>query len=238
MLKFFLLWISLAWSAHAVSAIQILATRVIVNEKENEQSFTIRNTGDAPSLVQLWLSEKNDISMKISDNVPLILTPPVARINAQKSKVFRIFLAEDAKERLPKDRESVFWINALDVPAVDESEQSANRMDIAFRTRIKLFYRPAGISGTLIAAGEGLSWTPEKVKNDLVYSVTNRSPFHVSLANLYLEKGDKQVAQLSGEMVDPYSTRKLTFKNINESEVKLRYQYITDLGAFVDKKLQ
>ncbi|WP_312045665.1 molecular chaperone [Erwinia sp.] len=238
MLRMILFFITLGWSVFSFSAIQILATRVILNEAEKEQSFTIRNTGDMPSLVQIWLAEKSNSSMAITNDIPLVITPPVARINANRSKVFRFFPTEEAATALAKDRESMFWINALDVPAIDDNAESGNKLDIAFRTRIKAFYRPAGLSGTLIEAAENLKWTVKKEKAKWTYTVTNDSPYHISFSRFtLLGDGDKELETLPGEMIDPYSSKKIVFNRVSNNVVEMNYQYITDLGAFVFKKL-
>lgn len=238
MLRLILLLATLGWSAFSFSAIQILATRVILNEAEKEQSFTIRNTGDMPSLVQVWLAEKDNNSMAISNDIPLVITPPVARINTNRSKVFRFFPTEEVTMTLAKDRESMFWINALDVPAINDDATPVNKLNIAFRTRIKAFYRPAGLSGTLIEAAENLEWTVKKEAGKWTYGVTNNSPYHISFARFSLVgDGKKEIATLPGDMIEPYSSKKIVFEHVNHNVVEMNYQYITDLGAFVFKKL-
>lgn len=225
------------WPALSLSAVQILTTRVILNQSEKEQTFLIRNTGEKPSLLQIWLSDKDNEGMTISDDIPLVITPPVARINPDKNKVFRIFPAAEAAALLPQDRESMFWINALDAPAMDSEAEKGNRLNIAFRTRIKAFYRPTGLAGSLIEAGEKLQWTVQKNATDITYTVKNASPYHISFAKLFLSDNNKEIATLPGDMVEPYTVKNFQFKNIKSGAVTLNYQYITDLGAYVDKKL-
>lgn len=237
MLRLILLWSALCWSASSCAAIQILATRVILYEAEKEQSFTIRNTGDEPSLVQIWLSKKDNSSLNITDDIPLAIMPPIARINAGNVKVFRFFPTEKASAALPADRESMFWINALDVPAVEDENVADNKINIAFRTRIKAFYRPVGIKGTLIEAGENLQWSMSKEAKNLVYTVTNNSAYHISVVDFSLKKGEKAISSLPGDIIAPWETKKYIFKNVEDSGVSLNYQYISDLGAFIPKKV-
>ncbi len=56
-----------------------------------------------------------------------------------------------ASSVLPKDRESVFWFNVLEVPPKPDAATVANQslLQLAFRTRIKLFYRPEALKGIL-----------------------------------------------------------------------------------------
>ncbi|WP_163540299.1 fimbrial biogenesis chaperone, partial [Klebsiella pneumoniae] len=50
---------------------------------------------------------------------------------------------------LPADRESVFFLNVLDIPPRPENLQNQNTVQLAIKSRIKLFYRPAALKGTL-----------------------------------------------------------------------------------------
>ncbi len=48
--------------------------------------------------------------------------------------------------RLPQDRESLFWFNLLDIPPEPKNGKTDNYLQLAIRSRIKLFYRPAGVA--------------------------------------------------------------------------------------------
>lgn len=235
MYKKYLFILTIIFPPTAFSAIQILGTRVILNAQEKEQSFVIKNTGESPSLLQLWLSEKDNDGMEISDNIPLVITPPVARVNVKRKKVFRIFPTGDALKALPQDRESIFWLNVLDVPAVGEEIEPQNKINIAFRTRIKVFYRPATMKGTLLDSAEKLLWTEKTSSKGRAYSVTNNSPFNITIANLDLMSGEKVAVSLPGKMVAPYSTEEFTFKNPPAGVVSMSYRYISDLGGYISQ---
>ncbi|YCI29708.1 molecular chaperone [Erwinia sp. PK3-005] len=227
----------LTYSSVSLASIQIMSTRVILNAAEKEQTFVIRNVGDSPSLVQLWLSDKNSNEMKIQDNLPLFITPPVGRINVNKRKVFRLFPTDQAIGVLPQDRESMFWINALDVPEQDANSTKKNKLSLAFRTRIKLFYRPENMKGNLIEAAENVTWNKRQTTKGYEITATNNSPFHITLVNMKLMHGDKPVATMPGEMVPPYASKTFLFKVAKPTGAStLEYDYISDLGAFVNVK--
>lgn len=66
-----------------------------------------------------------------------------------------------ASSVLPKDRESVFWFNVLEVPPKPDAATVANQslLQLAFRTRIKLFYRPEALKGNPSEAPLALKWS-------------------------------------------------------------------------------
>ncbi|MGM1329379.1 fimbrial biogenesis chaperone, partial [Klebsiella michiganensis] len=48
---------------------------------------------------------------------------------------------------LPEDRESVFWLNVKSIPATDDSVPNNNVLQVVVKSRLKIFYRPAGLEG-------------------------------------------------------------------------------------------
>lgn len=239
-----------AGSAHA--ALQIAGTRIVFDGTQKEQTVRLNNTGDAPVLAQLWVdSGKDDVQGNVqagAENTPFILNPPVTRINGGKSQVIRVFKTAETAA-LPADRESVFYFNALEVPArakaapgakAADGEESANadkgenRLTIALRTRLKLFYRPAGIKADVIEAAQGLTWKGHRDGNDYVVTCTNGSPLHVSFARLVLKHGDAETPVQSA-MASPKGETTFRFEGAaaGQGPLVLNYDYITDLGAFV-----
>jgi chaperone protein EcpD len=110
--------------------------------------------------------------------VPFVLTPPINRVDAGKSQSLRITYL--GSPPLPQDKESVFWVNVLEVPAKSKGiKEDQSRLNIAFRSRIKLFYRPAGLKGNSLQAIKELQWQPA---GDGV-NVTNPTPYYVSTAS-------------------------------------------------------
>ncbi|MDE9471355.1 fimbria/pilus periplasmic chaperone, partial [Xenorhabdus bovienii] len=78
-------------------------------------------------------------------NVPFILTPPVNRIDPNKGQSLRIRYIEN--NHLPADRESLFWLNALEIPVKIKEEGNRNYLQFAIRTCIKIFFRPSSLKG-------------------------------------------------------------------------------------------
>ena len=48
---------------------------------------------------------------------------------------------------LPRDRESLFYLNFLQVPAVRQTNSDKNKLLLVVTNRLKVFYRPAGLAG-------------------------------------------------------------------------------------------
>nr|WP_315592511.1 molecular chaperone [uncultured Cupriavidus sp.] len=227
-----------AGPSHA--AIQVAGTRIVLEGDQKEQSVRLANTADTPVLAQIWLDKDGGNGTGTieagAQDVPFILTPPVARLNGGKSQVVRIFKSAEVAS-LPKDRESVFYFNALEIPARVGGKQGENHLNIALRTRLKMFYRPAGLKADLSEAAESLKWRVRRDGADLVVTCSNGSPLHVSFASLVLKQGkDKGESALPGGMAGPLADKEFRFVDAaagTGAALSLDLNYITDLGAFV-----
>ncbi|HFK4477635.1 TPA: molecular chaperone [Citrobacter sedlakii] len=229
--------LSLACSFQAMSTIQIMTTRVVLNAAEKEQSVRINNVGAQPTLTQVWLSttEKNIGAEK--EQLPFFINPPVARINSQKGKVFRIFQTDEAINKYPKDRETMLWLNVLDIPPELPEDANKNQIKMAFRTLIKFFYRPAGLKGNPMEAADNLTWELQKTAKGYAVTGTNRSPYYVSMTNAWLLNAEGKESEVEGQILAPYSQLTYHFPQVNAVQGKgvFKYNYITDLGAYIKR---
>ncbi|WP_312394268.1 fimbria/pilus periplasmic chaperone [Mixta calida] len=99
----------------ALAGIVINSTRVIYPEGKKEVTARLDNQNEYPSLVQSWIDsgDKNEEINKIK--VPFIILPPVTRIEPHQGQTLRINFTGEGFN-LPSDRESVYWLNVLDIP--------------------------------------------------------------------------------------------------------------------------
>lgn len=121
----------------AYASIAIGRTRVVFNAENHSQSFKIKNNSNQPYLVQSWIEDEQ--GNKVSE--PFVMLPPVQRIEANEESLISIrSLSSIAK--LPQDRESVFYINVLEIPP---KSSKVNQVQLAVQSHIKLFYRPSSL---------------------------------------------------------------------------------------------
>lgn len=209
------------------AGIVVNGTRVIYPGNEREVTVRLSNTGTGPVLVQSWI-DKGDVDARPEKiQVPFILTPPINRINPDKSQTLR--LSYTGSPALPEDRESVYWLNVLEIPPVTK-KIAPNRIQVAFRTRIKLFYRPAALSDRAKAAeaAEKLSWS---VSNGEL-KATNSSPYFVSLASVSLSQGSRKTS-VDGVMISPLSSHGFHIKDteLMRAGTSVSWEYVNDWGA-------
>ena len=188
-----MLALSLFSALPAQAGIVITGTRVIYPAGEQEVTVKIDNDGERPVLVQSWIDEGDANASPETASVPFTLTPPVSRINKGKGQMLRLIYTGAT---LPADKESLFWLNVLEIPATSQEKQ--NKLKMAFRSRLKIFYRPAGLPGSANEAGQSVVWknVPGGIEG------TNPTPYYVSMANLTGDKEGKVVVAKGG-MIEP-----------------------------------
>jgi chaperone protein EcpD len=205
----------------AQAGIVVAGTRVIYPADKKEVTVSMKNTGQSPALVQSWIDTGDPTEAPQNITVPFVLMPPFARIDGGKGQTLRLMYTGGA---LPQDRESVFWLNILSVPP-KKSDAHNQYLNVAYQTRIKLFYRPAGLELSAEAAGEKLQW---KREGD-TFSVFNPTPYHITLLDVSGEANNKATS-LQGEMIHPYEKRVIAKQIGMKSGEQINYAIVDDLG--------
>lgn len=216
----------IAYNANA--DIVISGTRVIYPESAKDVIINLENKGTHPLLVQSWLDDGRDTVDPQELKLPFVITPPVTRVDAQKGQSIRVTWLGQS---MPKDRESLFWFNVLEVPPKAKAEDSQNMLQLAFRTRIKLFFRPDGLKGTPAEAAKNLKWTQQKQADGLVLVAKNDAVYNVSIASAVLEVNGKKY-EIDSHSVKPLSSETMKVKGLSTTATgKVKYASINDFGG-------
>ncbi|CNH99323.1 fimbria/pilus periplasmic chaperone [Yersinia pekkanenii] len=216
------------------AAMTISGTRVIFPAAQKEVSIRTNNKGTQPALVQVWVDDGKSNANINNVTVPFMVTPPVFRVEAGKGQSIRIIYNGMA---LPQDKESVFWFNMLDIPSVQKDGSDKNKLELAFRTRIKIFYRPTSLDSSGSEQREKLQWEliSDSQKGQGV-KVTNPTPYYISFDSGVAITGGNKV-ELNTEMLAPFSTLVFYPKNKTSSISAVNYKVLNDYGANVEEKL-
>lgn len=202
------------------SAVVITGTRVIYSAADREVSVKMNNNGASPVLVQSWIDRGDRHSTPENANAPFFITPPVNRVNAGRGQVLRI---RYTGETLAQDKESVFYLNVLEVPPKVKNAEGQNMLHMAFRSRLKLFFRPVGLKGSSQDAPHKVIWT--RSGNQL--SASNPTPFHINVA-LFTEDESGKTPIGEGGMIKPGGVATFT---LSKSSARYYPVIINDYGA-------
>lgn len=228
-----------AFSTSADASIVIGGTRVVYNEGAREVSVQLDNNGDLPSLVQSWIDAGNLDSSPEDSDAPFVLTPPIARVNAHSGQALRIAFT-GATQPLPHDHESVFWLNVLDIPPEPTAAPGSNKnfIQLAFRSRIKLFYRPKGLPGTANDAPDALQWKQGRTdKGALTIVASNPTPYHVSMIAVNAVYGQKSTDLApQGYMLAPGEQHAFELpKDSGIAPSSVNFSAINDFGGHIQR---
>lgn len=210
-----------AFSANA--NVIITGTRVIYPAGQKNVIVKLENNDDSAALVQAWIDNGNPNADPKYTKTPFVITPPVARVEAKSGQSLRITFT--GSEPLPDDRESLFYFNLLDIPPKPDAAFLAKHgsfMQIAIRSRLKLFYRPAKLSMDSFDAMKKVVFkaTPEGVLVD------NQTPYYMNyIGLLHQNKPAKNV-----KMVAPFSQAVFEAKGVRSGD-KLKWVLVNDYGA-------
>lgn len=178
-MKYSLLLIALLlYTLSAQAGIVINGTRAIYEGDKREISLGIKNPDNTPYLVQGWIE-----NIEGQPKQPFILTPPIFKLAAEQESAPRIIYA--GKEgMLPQDRESVFWINIKSVAATPDELIDKSKLQIAIKSRIKMFYRPESIKGA--AANDAYKKVTFTVNNGKLMA-NNPTPYFITFNQLSVD---------------------------------------------------
>jgi len=214
----------------AQADISINTTRIIYPADKKEITFTISNAGKKASLIQTWLDEGNPKDTPDNTTAPFVLTPPIAVLQPEKGQNIRVrYTGEIA---LPNDKESLFWVNVLEVP---QNLDDVNQLRIGIRSRIKFFYRPEKLAVTPEDAPNQLSWKLKHKEGKWYTSIHNSSPYYITFSNITINtpeiKGSIELAVQKSMLAPEKDTDFEITPKKQEIKPGINFSIINDYGG-------
>lgn len=217
----------------ANAAVTMVGTRVIYDARSQGHSLTFNNPDGGPNVMQVWVDSGNDQSTPETADAPFVVSPPIFRIDPGGGQTVRlVFTGRD----LPQDRESVFFLNTLQIPSLNAAHADQNQMLVMVRNRLKVFYRPPGIPGNPQRAAEQLNLRVSGDGKDTHVAVSNASGYFVSVANGSVTCGT-HTATVRPVMIAPRSETALELVGtcpLDATPLRAQLRYIDDYGAVRD----
>jgi P pilus assembly chaperone PapD len=207
------------------AGVVIFGTRVVYPAEKQEVVVQLMNHGSRASLVQSWIDDGNTSLPPEKINVPFLLSPPVARIAGNSGQQLRI---KKLANRLPANKESLFYLNVLDIPPNIPGSENANIIRFAMQNRIKLFYRPKGIAPVSQETFQRLSLSS---RHNALH-INNGSANWVTITEFKVNNikiNDRSV------MLAPLSSQDVALKNSAARQYVLTM--IDDNGNFISDRL-
>lgn len=223
MLKKLLLIACGLWVSTSYANIVITGTRVIYPANQKNVSVQLSNVGDQPALVQAWIDNGDPNATPEQIKTPFVITPPISRVDGNKGQTLRLTYTG---EPLPTDRESIFYLNVLDIPP-NPKDKSKNYLQIAIRSRIKLFFRPTDLK---IAQDEAFKQVEWRVQGKQLIA-NNPTPYFITFSQLEVVQGGRKVSA-TADMVAPFSQATFSLASpVSAGSGSVNWTTINDYGG-------
>ncbi|MDM2757614.1 fimbria/pilus periplasmic chaperone [Citrobacter freundii] len=203
------------------AGIVIYGTRVIYPAEKNEVLVQLMNQGERSSLVQSWIDDGDSSLPPEKIHVPFMLTPPVAKIARDSGQQLKI---KKLPNMLPNNKESLFYLNVLDIPPNNPDSTGKNILKFAMQNRIKLFYRPKGIAPVNKNTFQKLSMK----RSGSIYSIKNDAANWITVTEV---KVNNVKINNGSIMLAPLSSANVALKSANTNQYKITI--IDDHGNYI-----
>ena len=212
-----MLWLA-CLSVHATAGVVIGGTRFIYSADMPSLSIPLHNTATSVWLISSHIQSASrwaGAEAETAQASSWVVTPPLFTLAGGQENTLRVI---HSGRSLPDNRESLL---TLSIAAIPSGKVNSNSVQMAYRSAMKLIYRPLGLAGDPQHAYQQLHWTLHATG----LTVRNPTPYYVTL--FMLRTNDKSVD--SAGVVAPYSSRETRWC-AQEAACHLRWQSINDYG--------
>lgn len=197
--------------------ISLNQTRVIFLSDDKAQVLEVKNSGQERFLIQ----SRIEMASTETSSAPFVVTPPLFTLPPDSRQQLRIV---SQKAALPVDRESLFFLSLLAIPAHQAMDTDVSKVSMGMRFRLKLFYRP-----TALSSGPGICSLRISAQPGGAF-IKNPTPFYQTVA--YLKVNNKPVnLNTSTSMLAPYSSQ---YYSVDERVKQAEWQTINDYGLLAE----
>ncbi|AOA59720.1 fimbrial biogenesis chaperone [Acinetobacter larvae] len=244
-------WRSLIGAAIMVAAnstplwagVVLTGTRIIFADGQKEKTIYLQNKDSYPNLVQIWLDEGDENLNIENSSAPFVVGPQIFRIQPDAVQTVRLrFLGQD---QVPQDRESLFYMNFSETPALKKSASDANRLVVVFKNRIKVFYRPKQIVGQASELSTHLQFKLHRQDTQTVLQIHNNSAYFANVKSLSLVASQhlmgkgvaKALVVKENEIIAPKSTVQWPVAGNLVDKQHIRLSLVNDYGVLIEHEL-
>lgn len=222
--SFFIPAIFISSVAHA--SVVMTGTRIIYSGEIKEKSIQLRNPDNQVYLVQMQVDDREDVKSGEEASSSFVVTPQIFRMEPRTGQSATL---KYIGEKLPQDRESLFYLSFTQLPVMKKSEQTKNQLILAITSRVKIFYRPKGLTELPSDVAKTLTFT----MNGKHVTVNNPTGYHVVIRKASLLTKGKEITLANSVMIAPKTkadwTPSLPISSLSGS--LLRLTIVNDYGA-------
>lgn len=201
--------------------ISLSQTRVIFSSTDKAQALKIKNSGQERFLIQSRVL----VAPGETTSAPFVVIPPLFTLQPDSHQQLRIVSQGGV---LPEDRESLFFLSVLAIPAQSAPNMDVSKVSMGIRFGLKLFYRPAKLDTGPQACSLQVRMLPDGVL------IENPTPFFQTFGQLKLNNIPVNL-DTQASMLKPYGSQHYP---MDERAIQAEWQTINDYGALAKKCYQ
>lgn len=228
-----LLFLSLLLYGCSVDASVVMTnTRVIYPSDAKERTVQLTNNDTFPNVVQIWTDINNPESTPDNADGPFVTLPAIFKMEPKRGQLVRLIYSGD---ELPNDRESIFYLNFLQIPPVSKDNLGENQMLVMLKHRVKVFYRPTELTTHSAEIHKHMYFDVEYADNGIFVDIDNRSAFFASFVDMKITAGNQEL-KIPINMVEPKSKQTVEVKNqqfVLKYPIKVEFTLVNDYGGAV-----
>lgn len=213
-----------------------LQDRILFSSEDNEKRLLIVNNDvHAPVLLQSWVDDGSAGNIDKEKNYPFAVIPAVVKMTPGKILNLKI-LPTEKLHGLPKDRESLFWINLYEIPGIRKSQQTKkiNKIEIGLNTQLKVIYRPFKGRMNIDSTGGALKIRIEDGGHTIDFY--NPSPYYLTPLSVKVTSvsGKESLKLDMNRMIPPFSNKRFDLAKVMSSQnSSVQYTLVDDAGKEV-----
>jgi len=202
---------------YCLASLVLDETRVIYPEADPQESVKVDNPTSLNFLAQAWIEDEHG-----REEQHFTVYPPLSRINANSTSSVRIEKIDS--EKLPADRETLMWLNIKEIPQRQKAD--GPQLVVAFKSRIKILYRPKSIDPELHESFTKMTW--QTLPGKLI--VSNPTPYHITFDKVWDGAMNNPANELPANMVAPFSSLTISVP-AGKTVHTVYYDIINDFGG-------
>lgn len=233
--------VAMTLMCHSISyaAVVMTGTRVIFPANQPEKTVQLKNKDDNPNIVQVWVDRGNNASTPDTADAPFIVNPQIFKIAPNEGQMLRLIFTGD-KAELPQDKESVFYLNFLEIPGVKDKNGATNQLMIVFKNRVKVFYRPDRLPYSSTDMADHIHYKFGGTSAQPKVTISNDSAYFASISEVHIVSQGVKTPIKKNTMIAPKTSVEwdVPLKNFDMSKAKISLGLINDYGVTVTKELR
>lgn len=223
----------------AQAGVVMTNTRIIFPAQKTEKTLQFKNMDDYPNLLQVWVDSGDESTTAETAKSPFIISPQIFKMAPQQGQVLRLIFTGDPAQA-PQDRESIYYLNFSEMPAIKNSDAAKNKLLVVFKSRIKIFFRPAQLVGSADDVGDELRYEHHDNPQGQYIQLYNPSPYHANISQIHLISNGQTLESQANLLIPPKSSINWTIKTklTKQQPFNLQVNLINDYGSSVVHNLK